>query len=138
MSLNPYTPGPGDSITWGPYLGRANDPREPDDDAITADMAAEFAEHELMRSPYALAWALNNDCGIDDADERVDVDTVCRPELVAQDATTAQLLAVVLNSACRDTVYRAATELAERLKAVMAPLIAERAAEILKAQEVAA
>lgn len=32
ISRNPYTPGPGDPETWGPYTGHPNDPRAQEHD----------------------------------------------------------------------------------------------------------
>ena len=129
-----HTPGYGDAQTWSPCLGHGLDPRT-DDDALSEDEARDIAANELMHTPYALAWALNNDMGIDDADLQVDVDTVCRPELVADDASNAELLAVLLNSYCRDTVYAAARELAQRVERAMAGQIAVRAVELQRAAE---
>ena len=97
--------------------------------------ARDIAAVEYMHQPYSLAWSLNNDMGIDDPAMQVDVDTLCRPELLADTATNAQLLAVVLGSMCSTTVYAAARELSQRVEAAMEPAIAARAAELMRAQD---
>jgi hypothetical protein len=102
---------------------------------LTPSEARDIAAVEYMHQPYSLAWALNNDMGIDDPALQVDVDTLCRPELLADEATNAQLLAVLMNSMCSTTVYAAARELSQRVEAAMQPAIKARAAELLRAQD---
>jgi hypothetical protein len=102
---------------------------------LTHSEARDIAAVEYMHQPYSLAWALNNDMGIDDPAQQVDVDTLCRPELLADEASNAQLLAVLFNSMCSTTVYAAARELSQRVEAAMELAIKARAAELMHAQD---
>lgn len=70
MSMNTYTQGPGDSITWGACAGHPHDPRtpEPTGDTLTPEDAADRARDMLASSPALVSEWLEQQCAAVAAD----------------------------------------------------------------------
>lgn len=116
------------------YTGNETPDDEADESRLDADSAEKLAEAFVMRTPSALSQVLDDLC---QADRRpAPIGALCTPELDSMLRTTPQLLAVLFQGEDRWAI-RALHELRERVHVALMPVIAERAQELLAADEAA-
>jgi hypothetical protein len=126
------TLGPGDSPTWGPYLGDPNDPRNVgiEDDGLAHWEADEIAAEQLASTAADvsdwLAQQTDNDAGWKP------VETHLIHDAQLQDAPVSVLLACVMTGTDRQATF-ARMFLRDRFQTARATEIAERSAELYEA-----
>ena len=120
--------GPGDAATWPACSGHPNDPRtEVDDDVMTEDQALEIAADALVRTPYAVAWWLQEEA---DKAGVIEIDAAAVTDHMP-DASVSELLALIMDGRPEEIVA-AAHELRDRFKASQANEIKSAARDILR------
>ena len=125
------TLGPGDSATWGPYLGDPNDPRNVgiEDDGLAQWEADEIAAEQLASTAANVLDWLQSVCNDDASGEPVETNSIHDAQL--QDAPVAVLLACIMTGTDRQAGF-ARMFLRERFEAARATEIAERSAELIE------
>jgi hypothetical protein len=125
------TLGPGDSPTWGPYLGDPNDPRNVgiEDDSLAQWEADEIAAEQIAStSANVLDW-LQSVCNDDASSKPVETNLIHDADL--QDAPAAVLLACIMTGTDRQAGF-ARMFLRERFEAARATEIAERSVKLIE------
>jgi hypothetical protein len=126
------TLGPGDSPTWGPYLGDPNDPRNVgiEDDSLAQWEADEIAAEQLASTAANVLDWLQSVCNDDASSKPVETNLIHDAQL--QDAPVSVLLACIMTGSDRQAGF-ARMFLRERFEAARATEIAERSAELYEA-----
>ena len=127
------TLGPGDSATWGPYLGHPNDPRHPvgiEDDGVAQWEADEIAAEQLASTAANVLDWLQSVCNDDASGEPVETNSIHDAQL--QDAPVAVLLACIMTGTDRQATF-ARMFLRDRFQADRKDEITERSAELYEA-----
>jgi hypothetical protein len=126
------TLGPGDSPTWGPYLGDPNDPRNVgiEDDGLAQWEADEIAAEQIASTAAAVVDWLGNVCNDEASGEPVETHLIRDADL--QDAPVAVLLACIMTGTDRQATF-ARMFLRDRFQAARADEITERSAELYEA-----
>jgi hypothetical protein len=126
------TLGPGDSPTWGPYLGDPNDPRNVgiEDDSLAQWEADEIAAEQLASTAANVLDWLQSVCNDDASSKPVETNLISDAQL--QDAPVAVLLACIMTGTDRQATF-ARMFLRDRFQAARADEITERSAELYEA-----
>jgi hypothetical protein len=126
------TLGPGDSPTWGPYLGDPNDPRNVgiEDDGLAQWEADEIAAEQLASTAANVLDWLQSVCNDDASSKPVETNLISDAQL--QDAPAAVLLACIMTGTDRQATF-ARMFLRDRFQADRKDEITERSAELYEA-----
>jgi hypothetical protein len=118
-----------DACLYGPNLGHQLDPRNDDDDSMSEADAQEAATDELVRCPYNVAFWLDIAVGIDTEPMPACTETIWQ---VTHCNDVRRLLTLIMDGN-NAQIINAAKRLRELYVEAHKAEIAERAAEILKA-----
>ena len=127
-ALAHYTAIASDAALYGPALNHPMDPRTDDDDSPTAEEAQEAATDELARTPYSVAWWLNQTVGNDTSAMKPCTENIWQ---VSHSSDVRRLLTLVMDGN-NAQIVNAAKRLRELYVEAHASEISARASEILR------
>lgn len=119
-----------DACLYGPALCHPMDPRTPDDDSLTPEEALEAATDEAVRTPYSVAWWLDQTVGRDTSAMPACTESIWQ---ITHMTSVPRLLTLVMDGN-NAQIINAAKRLRELYVSAQSVEIAERAAELLKGQ----